>query len=138
MVLNVNKNKTEAIIAGQRALHALTLARAELEKARNWGIADMIGGGMFISLLKHDKLTKAAEYVQQAKQDLESFSVSLAEVTAVSSIQIDVGNVMSAVDVFADNMVADVMVQDRIADAIRQVDEAIYRVNYMLNGLKGR
>ncbi len=138
MVLNVNKKKTEAIAAGQRALHSLTLAKIELEKARNWGIADMLGGGVFISLFKNYKLNKAGEYVQQAKRDLESFSVSIAQVTAVSSIQIDAGNLMSFVDVFADNVVADVLMQERIADATRQIDEAIYRVNYMLNGLKGR
>ncbi len=39
------KERLEAVSAGQRALDSLNLAKNELNSAKNWGIVDLIGGG---------------------------------------------------------------------------------------------
>ena len=45
---DIEKEKREAIDAGNRALRSLRTARENLNSAKNWGLADMFGGGFFI------------------------------------------------------------------------------------------
>ena len=48
MAYDLEKEKREAIEAGNRALRSLREAQNNLNSAKNWGIWDMFGGG-FIS-----------------------------------------------------------------------------------------
>ena len=52
----IEKEKREAINAGNRALNSLRTARENLNSAKNWGLADMFGGGFFTTMLKHSKM----------------------------------------------------------------------------------
>ena len=52
MAYDFEKEKREAMEAGNRALHSLREAQANLDSARNWGLWDMFGGGTITSLLK--------------------------------------------------------------------------------------
>ena len=45
----------EAIEAGEQALASLQAASRQLNGARNWGIADLLGGGFFTDMVKHSK-----------------------------------------------------------------------------------
>ena len=50
---NLQKEMSEAIQAGENALCSLRTAREELQKAGNWGIVDLFGGGFITNLIKH-------------------------------------------------------------------------------------
>ena len=52
MAYDFEKEKREAMEAGNRALHSLREAQANLDSARNWGLWDMFGGGTITSLIK--------------------------------------------------------------------------------------
>ena len=41
MAYDLEKEKREAIVAGQRALNSLRAAQNELNSAKNWGLWDM-------------------------------------------------------------------------------------------------
>ena len=56
----------EAIIAGKRALSALKEARQSLKCASDWGIADLVGGGFFINIIKHSKLEDASQKLESS------------------------------------------------------------------------
>ncbi len=47
MGYDIEKEKREAIEAGQRALSSLQTAKENLNSAKNWGLVDMFGGGFF-------------------------------------------------------------------------------------------
>ena len=47
MRYDIEKEKREAIEAGQRALSSLRTAKENLNSAKNWGLVDMFGGGFF-------------------------------------------------------------------------------------------
>ena len=53
MGYDIEKEKREAIEAGQRALSSLRTAKENLNSAKNWGLVDMFGGGFFSTMLKH-------------------------------------------------------------------------------------
>ena len=56
MGYDIEKEKREAIEAGQRALSSLRIAKENLNSAKNWGLVDMFGGGFFSTMLKHSKI----------------------------------------------------------------------------------
>ena len=59
MEYNVEKEKREAIEAGQRALNNLHTARENLNSAKNWGLVDMFGGGFFTTMMKQSRMDQA-------------------------------------------------------------------------------
>ena len=68
---NIEKEMREAIEAGENALYSLRAAKEELRKAGNWGIADLLGGGFFVSLIKHSKMDEASRLMEQARYESE-------------------------------------------------------------------
>ena len=136
MAYDFEKEKREAMEAGNRALHSLREAQANLDSARNWGLWDMFGGGTITSLIKSSKMDRAKQNMEQAKYDLRNFSRELNDVNMACNLHIDTGNFLSFADYFFDGFVVDWMVQDRINNAKRQVEEAIRRTESIVNQLQ--
>ncbi|MDD7334063.1 MAG: hypothetical protein PUG70_06815 [Lachnospiraceae bacterium] len=132
---NYEKERQEAIDAGNRALNSLYTAQNELNGAKNWGIVDMLGGGFITDLVKHSKMNNAQNHMEQAKYDLQSFSRELRDVSTYINLDFNTSDFLSFADYFFDGLVADWMMQDRINNARSQVDEAIRRVKSILNQL---
>ena len=136
MYYDPERERLEAIAAGERALSSLRDAQHYLGGARLWGIVDLFGGGGLSGLLKHSDIRKASRSLEQARGDLRSFQQELRDVTSLGELQIDVGGFLTFADFFFDGMLIDVLVQSKIAKAKEQVDEAIYRVEDMLQVLR--
>ena len=126
----------EAIAAGERALNSLRAAQEKLNSARGWGIFDMLGGGLLTDMIKHSKINDAAGYMEDAKRDLQIFQRELADIHVPMELRMEVGGFLSFADFFFDGIVADYLVQSRIADAREQVSDAIRRVEVLLLDLK--
>lgn len=123
-----NTEIREAIAAGNRALDALDEALEHLKTARGLGIWDMLGGGLFSSLLKHSKMDAAQQAMQQAEQELRAFSRELADVQMTLDFQVNFDGMTRFFDMFCDNIFVDWMVQDKIVKAQENVNEARRRV----------
>lgn len=136
MEYDIEKEKREAVEAGQRALKSLRTARENLNSAKNWGVVDMLGGGFFTTMLKHSKMDQARQNMEQAKFALRNFSKELNDVNMSCNLNIDIGDFLSFADYFFDGFFVDWMVQDRINNARHQVEEAIRRTEYIINQLK--
>ena len=131
--MDYEKERQEAIIAGERALDSLYEAQNQLRKARNWGIYDILGGGFISSLIKHSKIDNARVCIERAKYDLQCFNRELRDVSY--DISVDVGDFLTFFDLM-DSFFADLLVQSRISDASRRIEDAIYRVQDILGHLK--
>jgi hypothetical protein len=131
--MNNDIERQEAIVAGERALDSLIEAQNQLRKARNWGIYDILGGGFLSSMIKHSKIDNARSCIERAKYDLDVFNRELQDVSG--SINVDIGGLLTFFDVM-DNFFADLLVQSKISDASRQVEQAIYKVEDILRRLK--
>ena len=131
--MDYEKERQEAIYAGERALQSLREAQEQLRKARNWGIYDIIGGGLFSSLIKHSKIDNARSCIERAKYDLQVFNRELRDVSM--NLDFDIGDFLTFFDLM-DSFLADIMVQSKIADASRKVEDAIYRVEDILRRLR--
>lgn len=136
MTYDFEKEKREAADAGNRALRSLKAAQENLDSAKNWGIWDMLGGGFLSTMAKQSKMDRAKENLAKARSDLKNFSRELQDVNMACHLDIETGDFLSFADLFFDGFVVDWMVQDRINQASRQVEEAIHRVEGILNQLQ--
>lgn len=136
MTYDIQKEKREAIDAGRKAISSLETARDNLNSAKNWGLVDMFGGGFFTTMIKHSKIDQAKENMEQAKYDLQNFSRELRDVNMTCDLNFDIGDFLTFADYFFDGFFVDWMVQDRISTAKRQVEEAIRRIENIVDQLQ--
>lgn len=135
MAYEVEKEVREALHAGEQALMSLQEAQRYLNSAGNWGIVDILGGGLITDLIKHSKMNNAQQCMETAKQDLRQFQQELDDVDEYLP-NIKVGDFLTFADFFFDGFITDIFVQSRISDSKKQVAEAIFQVESIVNRLK--
>lgn len=136
MAYDLEQEKREAVDAGKRALTSLRAAKKDLDSATNWGMWDMIGGGIFTTVMKQKKMDEAKQNMEEAKYDLKNFSQELNDVNMAFHLDIETRDFLTFADWFFDGFFVDWMVQDRIHKAASQVAEAIRRVEEILRQLE--
>lgn len=134
--LRMDREIQEACQAGERALHSLYAARDKLASARNWGILDMFGGNVLSGMIKHSRLEDASHLMEQARNDLRTFECELQDVNFADELHLRIDDFLTFADFFFDNFLTDYLVQNRIADARRQVEDAISRVETVMGELR--
>ena len=125
----------EAIQAGEAALRSLERAKGKMGSAKNWGIFDMMGGGLFSSLFKHSKIDRASADIEEAKRQLAVFKRELEDVSISEDFSVEIGDGLRFIDTFLDNVFADVVVQSRINSAIERLDKVSGQVRGILTKL---
>lgn len=114
--------------AGTRALQSLDEAADQLDSARNWGLLDILGGGILTSLVKRSRLDGASEAVGRAQCDLEAFARELRDCSGVTGVDLRRSDMLELFDIVFDNSITDLFVQSRIEDARADVRRARARV----------
>lgn len=130
-----NKEINEAIAACDNALYHLNEANNYLSSAGNWGILDVLGGGLISTFAKHSKMNNAQNEIQNAKNAVQILKRELQDVGRFEEINIDTGDFISFADFFFDGFVADWLVQSRIRKAQEQINSAIYQIQNIKNQL---
>ena len=133
--MGYEQERQEAIQAGQEALRSLQLAKDDLKRAKNWGVLDILGGGLVTNIIKHSKMEKAKVHMERAKWNLEHFGRELQDVANYVELDLNTTDFLNFADYFFDGFIADLAMQSRIHQAREQVDEAIRQVEYALNRL---
>lgn len=118
--------------AGTRALQSLDEAADQLDSARNWGLLDILGGGILTSLVKRSRLDGASEEVERAQRDLEAFARELRDCSGVTGVDLRRSDMLELFDIAFDNSITDLFVQFRIEDARADVRRARARVQAIL------
>ena len=116
------RERQEAIDAGRRALISLREARRQLSVAQGLGWWDLFGGGSFVSIAKHIKINNAKNALAEARYNLRIFSRELRDLSFEPYI--DINEFLVVFDMM-DNFFPDVIVQSRLSEASRNVDETI-------------
>lgn len=127
----------EAVAAGERALTSLRRAQEKLDSARNWGLFDLFGGGFMTDMIKHSRMNDASALMENARADLLVFQRELRDVYVPTEFRMEVSDFLTFADFFFDGVIADYLVQSKIADARAQVGDAIYQVERLLRDLRG-
>lgn len=137
---NKEKEIKEAINAGNRAADALRGLIDDLNTAENWGIYDMLGGGLIATAVKHSSIDKAEEQAYYAQNALSSLKKELADVNRYMDLGVHLGGLATFADYFFDGFFVDWAIQTRIEDAhsraadqLGQVENLIAKLEFELN-----
>lgn len=126
----------EALEAGKRALNSLLKAKNSLSTAKGFGIWDIFGGGLGAGLFKHAKLNDASQEVEEAKRNMQIFQKELSDVNMTCNLNMDIGGFLTFADFFFDGLLADLLVQSKMNDLAKQLDQAIGQVRNVVNELE--
>ncbi len=127
----------EAIHAGEAALSGLTRVESSLQSAENWGVWDVLGGGMLADMAKHSRLDDARSEVSQVQQLLGKFQRELSDVSGVQTNPIvEIGGFETFADTFFDSLIIDWVVQSKIQQSLKNTQTLYEQVDKVISGLK--
>ena len=126
----------EAIQAGLAAQRALEEMSGDLSGAENWGVWDMVGGGIMATFAKHGCLDDAQDAAYEARRALSRFRTELADVSSDQVPDVELGDFAVFADYFFDGLFADLFVQSRIREAQAQVAAVTQRVERLIVRLR--
>ena len=126
----------EAIQAGLAAQRALEEMGSDLNGAENWGVWDVVGGGIMSTFAKHGCLDDAQDAAYEARRALSRFRTELADVSSEQVPDVELGDFAVFADYFFDGLFADLFVQSRIREAQDQVAAVAQRVERLIVRLR--
>lgn len=117
------KETKEAIDAGDKVLIGIENVFLNLKKAKTWGVVDIVGGGLIITAIKHSKIDKANQFVQQVQHLLRNFQRELEDVQTEreSTLSVDISGFSTFADYFFDGLIFDWIVQSKINKSYNNV-----------------
>ncbi|GAB2752744.1 hypothetical protein GCM10027039_08500 [Terrabacter koreensis] len=119
----------QARVAGRSALQALLAAKDKLDSADAWSGWDTFGGGgMLSSALKHERLDEARQRLALATDALDRFTHELDDLRMPGITLPEISGMTRGLDIWWDNVFTDLAVRDTIKKALRNVHEALARV----------
>ncbi len=91
--------------------------------ARNWGFIDIAGGGFLTNLIKHAKLSSAADVSYRVNELLEQLRRELNDVVMPADFTMNDATFATFADFVFDGLLTDVYMQSKIMTSLNQVKE---------------
>lgn len=110
-----------------------------LRSSRNWGWADLLGGGPVTGALKRDRMEQARKALAGLDMILEYFRKKFREAPVVSRISYEEwGNDLFAADFLLDGFVIDALVQVDIVDCQAEMERLYEQTETICKSLRQR
>lgn len=122
------KEINEALVASDKTLIHLNNALKEINAAQNWGIFDILGGGLISTMIKHDRLDGVKKQLSLAKDEAEILRRELADVDMVLDISLNISDFLHFADYFFDGIFADLTVQSKMDVCETDIKKAIVEI----------
>jgi DNA repair exonuclease SbcCD ATPase subunit len=123
------KELDEAESAGRSAATVIDSVIDSLDSAANWGKVDILGGGLLFTAIKHQHLNDARGLAWAAQDAIQRFLRELRDVdsseedSAWGELTLGIGDGTVALDHVFDGLLFDLLVQQKIGEARRTVEE---------------
>ncbi len=112
------KELKEAIEEGEEICYPLEQLEAALDNAEDWGVVDILGGGMISTYIKHEHIDEVRSYMAEIKNHLGRFQRELMDVNFGESLEFNkLDKFVSFADYFFDGFFVDFYVQATIDEA---------------------
>lgn len=131
-----NRELQEAVSAGTRAMEIVRQVQGELESAENWGVCDLLGGGIVTQMAKHDHLDSAQDLIYQLQNELRCFKTELSDVKIYTDLDLRIDDFLRFADWFFDGLIVDWAVQDKIEQAKENMYRTAWKIQSFLNQLE--
>jgi DNA repair exonuclease SbcCD ATPase subunit len=129
---------SEAISAGMTLLYELKKLTDSLNSASNWGIVDMLGGGLLSTAVKHGHLDDAKEITYRLNKLSANFKRELIDIKLDASIEVNLSSFESFGDYFFDGVFVDWMVQGKIDTSLENVVNLHRHLEVILSDLENK
>lgn len=135
---NRRKEVREAINAGERAHSIAEETLDGLKSAKNWGMVDLIGGGIMSDVIKYDKLKSVKDRTSALQMALRTFRTELSDVSSriEGPLQVEVGEFLHFADYFFDGIFTDWMVYDKIKVSKERAEQTYSQIQGILEQLR--
>ena len=133
--LDINEIK-EAILAGEKTKNALSKMSDQLTKAKDWGMWDMMGGGLISNIAKHNAIDEANKIAHESQDLIKLFQKELSDVDKFTDVNVNLSTFETFADFFFDGFFVDWFVQSKINDSLQNVDNAYNRINDIVLDLR--
>lgn len=110
-------------------------AESQLKSARNWSFIDVLGGGFFTNAVKHYKLGKAGNTMEEVNELMQLLSTQLGNINIPDDYRMQMGGFLTFADFFFDGVFVDVYVTSKILssiDHVRDLKNKLYTVKSRL------
>ncbi len=132
---NQKKEIAEAVYVGEKAAECARAVISKLGDAENYGVWDLVGGGIISDIAKHGALDEAQELIEELQIQLRKFKTELADVTINDELKIDISEFLRFADYFFDNLFSDWMVLKKIQKSLEQVKSVHKSIENVLDTL---
>ena len=130
------KELKEAIEAGKEVFTELERVNDSLNSASDWGMWDIMGGGLMTDMIKHSNLDDAKSKLNNAQSLMRNFRTELADVNMNLDIHIDTDGFIKFADFFFDGLFADISMQNRISNSQESVVSSKRKVENVISQLE--
>ena len=131
-----NSQINEALSLTNQILRYVEDAEHALSSARNWGFFDVLGGGFITDLIKHSKLNRARESMDQVNYLMQRLQQLLGSLQLPSDYRMQIGNFATFADFFFDGLFADAYMVSKIMESLDQVRNLKNRLYQLKNRLE--
>lgn len=115
------KEIQDAKVIINRLLQLINEAEAKFKSARNWGVADILGGGLIVNIVKHSKIDSANNVMNEINNLLSNLQRELKDIYIPTDYRMQLGGFSTFADFFFDGAIADVYVESKIISNLNQV-----------------
>lgn len=131
---NRNEEYREVVKSvGEVALTNLRSALYELNKAKNWSIADIFGGGLISTSNKQKHLQAAKVYISDARYIMEKHGREYSTIAYhLGTDALDMNGALGILDYSRHDAYADAVIHDGLAGVIDMVNNAITQIEDLL------
>ena len=130
---------TEAVQAGEQALSGLKRVRDAMQSASNWGVWDLLGGGLLTTAVKHSRIDDARAEAYKVQELLRRFRRELADIGDLAKdIVAGIDGFETFADFFLDSLIFDWIVQSKIDRSLENTRQMITKVHSLLRDLNNQ
>ena len=127
----IKKELQHAIKVGAELQKKLKQAYATVRSAGNWGVGDMLGGGLITTAIKHRKINNSKEQLEEINNLMIKFKRKLHDFIKFDEqpLKIKITAFNTFADYFIDGLFFDWMAQSKINNSIKTIEKSIETTN---------
>lgn len=113
-------------------------AERQFKSARNWSFLDVLGGGFVVDMIKHYKLGKAGNTMEDVNCLLQQLSGQLGNIDVPVDYRMQLGGFSTFADFVFDGFIMDAFMASKILssiDQVRKLKSRLYELKERLEAL---
>ncbi len=136
--MDKRKELMEAREASNEVIELLDLAISKLKSAKNWGIWDIMGGGLISNLIKRNKISSANQLIQELNIAMKSLMGELDDIDMKALYGLSETTWDLFFDIGFDNIFTDVRVQREISSNLNKLESLKEKITQIRSEVDGQ